>query len=318
MRSTCAERSSRSSVRGSVLRGRFQKPGRSSPTATGSYRSHPLSTTAASRTALGPIPRTPLRDGIAETFRRFVALRDRGAARSLGSVASVHDLRGIAAAALGAGAAPALRPVDGAAGAGAGEEILGHRLDVDLGPLSLGVDDVFLKLVAELLEDVGLVLLEVDGFALFAVGDRDQVEAERSLDGVGNHALLELEGDVGEFLDESGREREVVEVAAGPAGVGFILRELVGRRGEGDRSAFDVFLDLRELLLGLFLLGRGRIGIDLDQDVARPKLRAAEEIAVIVDIPAQASRRSPSVLRYSCQRIRSSYSLRILSIEILF
>ncbi len=27
---------------------------------------------------LGPIPRTPLRDGVAETFRRFVALRDRG------------------------------------------------------------------------------------------------------------------------------------------------------------------------------------------------------------------------------------------------
>ncbi len=29
---------------------------------------------------LGPIPRTPLRDGIAETYRRFVALRDRGRA----------------------------------------------------------------------------------------------------------------------------------------------------------------------------------------------------------------------------------------------
>ena len=27
---------------------------------------------------LGPIPRTPLRDGIAETYRRFVALREQG------------------------------------------------------------------------------------------------------------------------------------------------------------------------------------------------------------------------------------------------
>jgi nucleoside-diphosphate-sugar epimerase len=28
--------------------------------------------------ALGPIPRTPLREGIAETYRRFVALREQG------------------------------------------------------------------------------------------------------------------------------------------------------------------------------------------------------------------------------------------------
>jgi hypothetical protein len=27
---------------------------------------------------LGPMPRTPLREGIAETYRRFTALRDRG------------------------------------------------------------------------------------------------------------------------------------------------------------------------------------------------------------------------------------------------
>ena len=33
---------------------------------------------------LGPIPRTSLRDGIAETYRRFAALREEGTARPLG------------------------------------------------------------------------------------------------------------------------------------------------------------------------------------------------------------------------------------------
>ena len=41
-------------------------------------RSRPTSTTAGLQASLGPIPTTPLREGIAETYRRFVALRDQG------------------------------------------------------------------------------------------------------------------------------------------------------------------------------------------------------------------------------------------------
>ena len=219
---------------------------------------------------LGPIPRTSLRDGIAETYRRFVALRDRGPARSIGSVINKLASR---LTTCGRRSAPALvAPVRHrrlAAGArprcaGGGKRSLGIGLMSILARCRSALTTFLLELVAELLQDVGLVLLEVDGLALFAIGHLDQMEAEGSFDGVGDHALLELEGDVGEFLDEAGVEREVIEVAAGAAGVRRVLRVLVGGRREGDRVPSSIsFLILRELLLGFFLFGRGRIGSTL-------------------------------------------------------
>ena len=65
-------------VRRGAVRGR---PGGSQPghaTATVSSRSPRTSTTAASRAGSGRSRATPLREGIAETYRRFVALRDQG------------------------------------------------------------------------------------------------------------------------------------------------------------------------------------------------------------------------------------------------
>ena len=113
------------------------------------------------------------------------------------------------------------------------------------------------------------------------------MEAERRFHRVRDHTLFEFEGDIGEFLGISGREREVIQVAARSARIRFVLRRLVGRRGKRGRAALDVFLDLLELLLGLLFFGRGRTRINLDQDVARPDLRAAEEVAVLARIPPE-------------------------------
>ena len=135
--------------------------------------------------------------------------------------------------------------VDGAAGACGREEVLGHRLDVDLGCFPLGGDDGFLKVVTVFLQDVQLGLLEIGNPAFLAVGDLDQVVAERRFDRVGNHPLLQFEGDVGELRNESGAEREVIEVAAGAPFIGRVFGILVGRGREGESSVFDLFLDVQ-------------------------------------------------------------------------
>ena len=102
---------------------------------------------------------------------------------------------------------------------------------------------VLLKFSGVGLHDVGLVLLEVDRPAFLAVGHLDQVVAVGGLDGLGDRAFLELEGDIGELGNEPAAEREVVEVAAGPARVGRVFRVLVGGLREGDRVGVDLALD---------------------------------------------------------------------------
>ena len=85
--------------------------------------------------ALGPIPRTPLRDGIAETYRRFVALREQGGSiyrtcrPNHGLVPPISDF-GVAPRPIGLGRRrppPAAAPRE-AAGAGSGKRSLGIGL----------------------------------------------------------------------------------------------------------------------------------------------------------------------------------------------
>src|SRR5271157_2677792 len=83
------------------------------------------------------------------------------------------------------------------------EEILGNGLDLDLGSLSLFCQQVLLKLSGVGIEDEGSVLLEVHGPAFFPVSHLDQVVTVGGLDGLGDRAFLELEGDVGELGNEA-------------------------------------------------------------------------------------------------------------------
>src|SRR5271157_2668609 len=160
------------------------------------------------------------------------------------------------------------------------EEILGHGLDLDLGSLSLFCQQVLLKLSGVGIEDEGSVLLEVHGPAFFPVSHLDQVVTVGGLDGLGDRAFLELEGDVGELGNEATAEGEVVEVATGPTRVGGVFRVLVGRLCEGHRVGVNLALDGLQLLLDLFLLGGRGLGVNLQQDMAGADLRPGEQVAV--------------------------------------
>ena len=186
---------------------------------------------------LGPIPRTPLRDGIAETYRAVLRPREGrdGSTLAISRMAprAKSRLSGSGRRSPPCGAATERRlprawracVARGGAFAGAawrrrgrepGNRSLGIGLTSILAVFRFGVHDPLLKLVGrEHVLDERLVLLEVDRLAFLAVGDLDQVEAEGRLDRVGDRALLQREGDVGELLDEAAVEREVVEVAPG-------------------------------------------------------------------------------------------------------
>ena len=121
-------------------------------------------------------------------------------------------------------------------------------------PSVTGIDDVSLKLVRKLRPDIRLVLREIDGLTLFAVGHHDQVEPERSLDGIGQRPPRQFTRRTPAILTYPAAERAGIQqsLLAPPR------RRAPARlpqRGRG-RSALQLLLDLDEVFVDLRLLSR--------------------------------------------------------------